>query len=120
MIGEKIRKIREFRGYSQEVVAENLGISQPAYSKIETSGTEITFNTLQKLAAIFKIEIDELISFDEKYAFSNTFNENSKGYFNVKKVINENFDKERNAYQEEINFLKEEIIYLRKKLDGDK
>jgi transcriptional regulator with XRE-family HTH domain len=60
MIGEKIRKIREFRGYSQEVVAENLGISQPAYSKIETSGTEITFTPFKSWQPYLRLKLMNL------------------------------------------------------------
>ncbi len=58
-----------------------------------------------------------MISFDENQVFNNTFNENSSGYFNVKKVITETFDKEREAYVDQIKSLKEEVLYLRKKLD---
>ena len=36
MFGEKIKMIRELRGFSQENVAAKLGIAQNAYSRIET------------------------------------------------------------------------------------
>ena len=120
MIGEKIRKVRTIKGYSQEYVSEKLKISQPAYSDIEKNKTKITLETLKELAKIFEVEVNDLMSFDENQVFNNTFNENSNGFFNVQKVINENFDKEREAYLEQIKFLKEEIIYLRSKLDSKK
>lgn len=117
MIGEKIRKIRSIKGYSQEYMAEVMKISQAAYSDIENNKTKINLDRIQELAKIFRIDVNDLISFDENQVFNNTFNENSKGFFNVQKVMNENFDNERKVYNEQINNLKEEINYLRNKLD---
>ena len=64
------------------------------------------------------MELNDLITFDENQVFNNTFLENSKGFFNVQKVISENFEHERNIYKEQIKNLKEEIIYLRDKLNS--
>lgn len=117
MIGEKIRKIRTIKGLSQEFVSERLNIAQPEYSKIENNKAKISLETIQNLAKIFDIDLIDLLNFDENQVFNNTFNENSNGFFNVKKVIAETFDKEREAYREQIITLKEEVLYLRKKLD---
>jgi len=117
MIGERIRKIRTIKGFSQDYVAGLLSISQSAYSDIEKNKTKIDFQRAQKIAEIFEMELNDLISFNDNQVFNNTFNEKSNGFFNVERVITESFDKERISYQEQIIFLKEEIIYLRKKLD---
>ena len=50
MNGTKIRMIRELRGYSQENMAAKLGISQPAYSRIENNQTKLDTDTLETLA----------------------------------------------------------------------
>ncbi|MFN3918468.1 MAG: helix-turn-helix domain-containing protein [Flavobacteriales bacterium] len=39
-IGLNIRKRRELRGYTQEYMADNLGISQSAYVQIEKGQTK--------------------------------------------------------------------------------
>lgn len=117
MIGEKIRKIRTIKGLSQDYVSNLLSISQAAYSDIENNKSKVNFERIQEIANIFELDINDLISFDENQVFNNTFNENSSGYFNVKKVITETFDKEREAYIDQIKSLKEEVLYLRKKLD---
>lgn len=117
MIGEKIRKIRILKGYSQEYVSDKLKISQPAYSDIEKNKTKISLETVKELASLFEIDIMDLINFDESQIFNNTFNENSNGFFNVNKVINENFDFERKSYEKQINSLTDEVLYLRRKLD---
>ena len=117
MIGEKIRKIRTLKGYSQDHMADKLKIKQPAYSDIESGKTKVSLEKIEEIAAIFEIDIDDLTSFDEKQVFNNLFKENSKGFFNVKKYFNESFEFERKSNQEQIQSLKEEIVYLRKKLD---
>jgi len=117
MIGEKIRKIRTLKGYSQDYMSEKLKISQPAYSDIENNKTKVGVTILEQIASIFEINATDILNFDENQVFNNTFTENSKGFFNVKKVVNESFDNERQAYKDQIKSLKEEIDSLRKKLD---
>jgi transcriptional regulator with XRE-family HTH domain len=62
MTGQKLRLLREFRNYSQEYIAEKLGITQHAYSRIENNQTKITAERLEKLAAILNIPPLELLS----------------------------------------------------------
>lgn len=59
-IGEKIRKIREEKHYSQAKMAEKLDISQQAYSKYENGLTSMSFETALQLAEILDISLDEL------------------------------------------------------------
>lgn len=55
MYGEKIKMIRELRNFSQEYVADQLGIKQNSYSKIETNQTKLTAEMLQKLANVLQV-----------------------------------------------------------------
>jgi transcriptional regulator with XRE-family HTH domain len=57
-----IRKIREFRNYTQDYLAAKLNISQNAYSKIELGYSSITLNRLVNIAQILEIELVDLIS----------------------------------------------------------
>lgn len=59
-IGEKIRKIRAEKHYSQARMAEMLGVSQQAYSKYENGLTSMSFETALQLAEILDISLDEL------------------------------------------------------------
>jgi DNA-binding XRE family transcriptional regulator len=45
-IGNRIKKIREFKNYTQEYMAGQLGISQRAYSKIENDEVSISIEKL--------------------------------------------------------------------------
>lgn len=62
MYGEKIRMIRELRNYSQEYVAEQLGIKQNSYSKIERNETKLTAEMLQKISTLFGVSPIDIIS----------------------------------------------------------
>jgi transcriptional regulator with XRE-family HTH domain len=62
MTGHKLRLLREFRNYSQEYIAEKLGITQNAYSRIENNQTRLTADRLEKLSIILGITLMELLS----------------------------------------------------------
>lgn len=64
---EKIRKIREEKKWSQEELANKLGLSTNGYAKIERGETRLTLSRLFQLAEIFKLDIFELIQGDIQY-----------------------------------------------------
>lgn len=68
-LGYKIRRIREIKNFSQEYVAQTLGISSKAYSKIENDETKLSVDRLYKLASIFEVKPEDLLHFDEKLIF---------------------------------------------------
>ncbi|WP_342646740.1 helix-turn-helix transcriptional regulator [Mucilaginibacter sp. CSA2-8R] len=63
-VAVNIRKIREFRNYTQEYLAIKLDISQNAYSKIELGYTKITLERLYQIAQILDVDLIELIKAD--------------------------------------------------------
>jgi transcriptional regulator with XRE-family HTH domain len=119
-IGQKIKKIRELRSYTQEYMAEQLGMSQTGYGNIERGETDINLNRMKQISEILGIKIQELFGFDEKAALlvgTMTHNNTANGVV----YNNENFERERKLYEEQVallkdqvNMLKEEIIFLKK------
>lgn len=69
-IGQKIKKIRELRNYSQEYMAMHLGISQEAYCRLESGQTKIELNRLQKIAEALNVEPLFLMNFDDSFVFN--------------------------------------------------
>jgi len=61
-VASNIRKIREFRDYTQEYLAMKLGISQNAYSKIELAYTRITVERLIHIAQILEVDSVDLLT----------------------------------------------------------
>ena len=67
-VAANIRKVREYRNYTQDYLAAKLEISQNAYSKIELGYSKITLDRLFHIALILEVEVMELLQFDaEKY-----------------------------------------------------
>jgi len=64
-VGKNIRTLRHQRGWSQEDVANRLGISIPAFSKIETGVTDINLSRLEQIANIFEITVAQILSVEE-------------------------------------------------------
>jgi transcriptional regulator with XRE-family HTH domain len=60
-IGKNIRLLRHQRGWSQEHVAGCLGISIPAYSKIETGITDINLSRIEQIAELFELSAIQLL-----------------------------------------------------------
>jgi transcriptional regulator with XRE-family HTH domain len=63
-IVSNIRKIREFRNYTQDYLAAKLQISQNAYSKIELGYSSVTLNRLIEITEILEVELADLISLE--------------------------------------------------------
>ena len=63
-VGKNIRTIRHQRGWSQEEVANRLGISIPAFSKIETGITDINLSRLEQIATIYELNVVQLLSLE--------------------------------------------------------
>jgi transcriptional regulator with XRE-family HTH domain len=64
-VGKNIRAVRHQHNWSQEDVANKLGISIPAFSKIETGITDINLSRLQQIADVFEMNLVQLLAFEE-------------------------------------------------------
>ena len=61
--GEKLKFLRESQNYTQDYVAEKLGVAQNAYSKLERGDTKFTMENIEKLAIIFDMEGPDLYAY---------------------------------------------------------
>ena len=112
-IGQKIKKLRELKNFTQSHLASELGITQSAYSKMELGETEISFSKLTKIAEVFGMSPEEIMTFNEQMIFNVMHNQTGNGF-----VINKGFtENEKKLYEDQISHLKEEINYLKKVLD---
>lgn len=60
-VGQKIRKFRDERNYSQSEMAERMGISQSAYSRIERNETPITVDELIRVSKTLNVPLQEFL-----------------------------------------------------------
>jgi len=64
-IANKLQKLRKANGYSQEELADKLGISRQAVSKWERAESSPDTDNLIILAKLYNVSLDELLSTDE-------------------------------------------------------
>ena len=97
-IGQKIKRLRSFRGMTQEELAVALGKTRSLVSFLERTGN-VNKYTLQEIANILNITIEDLES----------------GLTDVKEQENKGYPKAENPLieqlQKEIEFLKETISH---------
>lgn len=111
-IGQKIKKIREIKGFKQDYMADQLEISQQSYSNIESNKIDVPFSKITQIAEVFGMRIEDMVAFDEKFVFNMTGNHNM-GY-NNNPTIHMNFpEKVQQLYEEQILGLKLEVEYLK-------
>ena len=67
-IGKSIRILRHQHGWSQEDIANRLGISIPAFSKIETGVTDVNLSRLEQIANIYEVSVVQLLTVDNEQA----------------------------------------------------
>jgi len=75
-VAGNIRKIREYRDYTQDYLAAKLKISQNAYSKIELGYSKLTIERLFQISAILDIEVTQLLTLDHAELIKNISSEN--------------------------------------------
>jgi len=61
-IARNIKQIRELKSFTQEYMAGELGISQPAYVKIEQGLTVLKVDRLQQIADILEVDLSALLN----------------------------------------------------------
>ena len=66
MLKDNILMLRNVNGYSQEEVAEEIGISRQAYAKWEKGETVPDVERCQKLAELYGVTIDSLMNYSDK------------------------------------------------------
>ncbi len=107
-IGGTIKSLRELRNYSQSYMAKELGISQKAYSNIETNVTDVTVSRLDEIAKLLDVSLTQILNLNEEKIFQNIFNnqDESKNTY----TINNNHANEKIELYEKIILEKEAHI----------
>lgn len=93
---EKLKELRLKANVSQQVMADFLGVSRPAYTMYEIGKREPSHETLQKLADYFGVSVDYLLGRTEnplpetkKEATEITFDDFTYAFYNESKNLSE-------------------------------
>lgn len=65
MLGEKMKLIRNYNGYSQRQIAEILKIERSTYASYETGRNRPDIFAVQRFAKIFNVSVDYILSLDD-------------------------------------------------------
>ena len=71
LIGARIRQFRLEKEYSQEYMANRLGITQSGYSRSENNAGEMSVSKLNEIARILEIDLSDLITSNKNNYFQN-------------------------------------------------
>ena len=66
MLSKFIQQLRKKNNLTQEFLASELDISRPTYVQIEQGERDLTITEAKKLAAIFSMSLDDLLSGNKK------------------------------------------------------
>ena len=115
-LGTKIKRIRELRNFSQEYVAEKIGMSQSNYARMENNEVAITNEKLEKIAEALNTSDFVIKNFDENIIFNISQGDNSAAGLNCS-VHNYQISPEiKSLYEDKIKLLEEKISFLEEKL----
>ena len=87
-IARNIRQIRELKNFTQEYMANELGLTQPAYVKIEQGLTVLKIDRLQKIADILEVDISTLLNTTNIFNIIFNAQTTQSGYINTQNNTN--------------------------------
>ena len=61
--GKRFKELREAKGYTQEQLAEYLGVEARQISRIETGKCFTTLDNLKKISDLYKIDVKDIFDF---------------------------------------------------------
>ena len=120
-IGEKIRLLPERKGFKQEFMADELGMTINGYGKIERGEVDVSWGKLDQISKALGLDgATDLVKIDERQFFE-IHNNHITNQTNNGLVIQEMSNHERQLYEKRIESMEnhlrtlEEVIALLKK-----
>ena len=109
----RIKKIREYRNYTQQYMADSLELSQNAYCKIENGTTKLTIDRLDAIASILDVPVESIFSSD-KLTFNIQNNNIDRLYGNIENLYEAN----KELLEKQITLLQQQNEHLLKTIDA--
>jgi len=82
-IARNIKQIRELKSFTQDYMAQVLGISQSAYVKIEQGLTSLKIERLQQIADILEVDLSTLLNTNNIFNIVFQAQATQSGYINT-------------------------------------
>lgn len=87
MLGDRLKRLRNQRGLSQEELSKRLHLSRGTYAHYEINKRQPDYVTLQKIADFYGVTTDHLLGRDEEKYFLNRFSQRSYKILLKKKLL---------------------------------
>ncbi len=110
-VSENIRLLRESKGFSQEYIANKMGVSQQAYSNMEKKPETMTLARIRDLAKVLDVNMMVLLN-EESVLIQQNFNQQG-GNAATHLEVHQQMDQTLKVYEDLIQVLKDEINFLR-------
>lgn len=59
-LGSRIKALRNARNFTQEYIADNIGVSRQKYARIENGENNITLDILSKIAGVLDVTVGDI------------------------------------------------------------
>ncbi|HET8573129.1 MAG TPA: helix-turn-helix transcriptional regulator [Edaphocola sp.] len=109
----KIKLLRESNNYTQQYVADELELSQNAYSLIEKGLTKLTIERLEQIATFYKIEVSDFFTSESLGLTSGTL-EGKRDHNNLPPAVS---PMEKILYEKTIQHLESNLSRLYSLID---
>lgn len=119
IIVEKIKDVRKKKGYSHEFMANELQMSQPAYSKIENNETKLSVDRLFQIATILETPVETLLDTTPSNTYNQNITDHSVGHQEVENLYENKDQSEKieRLYEERLKDKDAMIERLQKMID---
>lgn len=97
-IHNKIKKLREQSGLTQQEIADKLHLHLKTWQKIENGITKLDVERLQQIAQIIGTTIEDLINVEDS-VYIGEIKDNDVGFNNSSVTINHKSEEEKNLYE---------------------
>jgi transcriptional regulator with XRE-family HTH domain len=109
--GEKIKRMREIKGYTQKQIADYIGTSVNNYSRLERGEIDVTVDRLEKISKVLEVGIEDILKIDEGF---NVVINNSKDFYVTKTLNIYSLQEKLDALENKIISLEEQIKKIQK------
>lgn len=115
-LGEKLKKARINKNFTQEYLAEMLNVSQKTYSNFENDKSKPGFSQVEEMAKVLDVSVLDFLSGDGlSFNYDNTHGGNNGFIYQ-----NQLPEKLIEQYEERIKELKEQVEYWKSRSQGSK
>lgn len=97
-------------------MAEQLNLSQRAYSSLENGKTQLSVDRLMDICKLLDVSVGEILDIENQNIYNNNFNNNADNNHGNLIFKKEDFEEQRKLYERIIEMKEKEITFLREQL----